>query len=177
MARSLRLTKAERDFLKKALGTAMDWSHWGTKTVKTAAGLLAKVEASEERAPGINVEPLEQALMRAARGKVVALEGGFDRASRQAGSVKASEELMVTVGEWMARQSWLTGPMTILDVLNKWYQWVPKAKATQPPPGLAPGLGASAVQGQDQEAGGKPPVAGSQSSTGPRRGRSLPGLR
>lgn len=168
MARSLRLTKAERDFLKKALGTAMDWSHWGTKTVKTAAGLLAKVEASEERAPGVNVEPLEQALMRAARGKVVALEGGFDRASRQAGSVKASEELMVTVGEWMARQSWLTGPMTILDVLNKWYMWLPKARATQPPPGLAPGLGAG-----DRDDGPSPAAAGKA----PAGGRRAPGLR
>lgn len=169
MARSLRLTKAERDWLKTSIPLLLEIKLLDKgKSAKLGASVLAKVVASEERAPGIDIGPLEDALERAARGKVIRLEGGFDRASRQAGAVKASVELMVTVGEWMARQSWLTGPMTILDVLNKWYMWLPKARATQPPPGLSPGLGSG-----DRDDGQSPAPAGKA----PPGGRRAPGLR
>lgn len=176
MARSLRLAKAERDWLKSILApTSMDWSALGgTKSVKLAASILAKVEESEERSPGVDARPIEDALLKASRGKVVRLEGegGYGRASRQAGAVKATPELATLIGEWMARQGWLHGPMTVLDVLNKWYMWLPKARATEPPKGLPAGLGPAGAP-IDRDDGPSPAPAG-KATTGRRQ---APGLR
>lgn len=154
MARGLRFTKPERDFLKHAFGTAVDWGAFGTKEAKLAASILTKVVASESAPNTVDAAPLEVALIAGARGKVIALEGGWPRARVQATAVKATVEDARMVGEWMARQGWLTGPMTLLDVLNKWNMWVPKARTTQPPPALSPGLGADAPDARSPAAAG-----------------------
>lgn len=168
MARGLRFTKPERDFLKSALGSAVDWAAFGAKEAKAAASILAKVEASESAPTTVDAAPLEAALIAGARGKVIALEGGWPRARVQATAVKATVEDARMVGEWMARQGWLLGPMTLLDVLNKWHFWLPKARATQPPPRLEEGLGKQGVsEGVVPEKQGK--AAG--------KNRAVPGFR
>lgn len=159
MARSIRFTKAERDLLKLILtewadGTAL------VKMAKTARGIVAKVKASEEAEATVDVGPIEEALVAAARGKVIALEGGHARARVQATAVKATVEDAKLLGGWMARQGWLTGPMTLLDVLNKWYMWLPKARTTQPPPALGPGLGTDAPDVRSAPPTGQAPAGG-----------------
>lgn len=169
MARGVRLTKAEREWLRRVLDNrGGDETHWDRRGSKLADGLLKKLEASEETPKGVDIVPIEEALVAAARGKVVALEAGHARASVQAKAVGATPETAKLVGAWMARQGWLQGPQTVLDVMNKWYQWLPKARATEPPPSLAPGLGkpdADTRQG-----------TGSPSPAHP-SGRSTPGFR
>jgi hypothetical protein len=163
MSRGIRLTKAERAWLSDALGNVA----WGGKGEKLSKAILDKVAASEESPKGVDIVPIEEALVAAARGKVIALEGGHARASVQAKAVAATPETATMVGAWMARQGWLTGPMTVLDVLNKWYMWLPKARATEPPPALSPGLGADADTRPGPGTPGKPPTGG----------RSTPGFR
>ena len=126
----------------------MDWSFRGVRAVKLAASILAKVEESEAAVRGVDIGPIESALIAAARGKVVALEAGHARASVQAKAVGATPETAKVVGSWMARQGWLKGPQTVIDVMNKWYQWLQKARATEPPPAVAPGLGTDADNGR-----------------------------
>lgn len=171
MARSIRFTKAERDFLKLVLGPTMDWSHLGTKVVKTAAACLKKLEESEEQTAGVEVGPIEEALIAAARGKVLALEGGFGRASVMAASMKVTPELAALVGSYLARNNFFTGPFTLLDVLNKWYQWLPKARATAPPTSLPSGLGPAGKT--DAPDVGSPAAAGKAATSG----RRAPGFR
>lgn len=146
MARGIRLTKQERDVLRILLDPATEGSDPGLDRKQKAArdSILAKLDASEEAPKGVSVEPIEDALIASARGKVVALEAGHARASVQAKAVGATPEDAKLVGAWMARQGWLSGPQTLIDVLNKWYQWLPKARATEPPPALQPGLGTDA---------------------------------
>lgn len=180
MARGVRLTKAERELLKQLFTPGasdlsrprtMDLSSFGRSANKTALAILAKVEASEESGRGVDIVPIEEALVAAARGKVVALEAGHARASVQAKAVGATPETAKLVGAWMARQGWLQGPQTVLDVMNKWYQWLPKARATEPPPSLAPGLGPAGKPDADTRQG-----TGSPSPAHP-SGRSTPGFR
>ena len=112
--------------------------------LKPAAGVGRKrnaAAATEDKPAGVNPGPVQDAMVAAAHGKVIALEGGHAQASRRCTDMKVTVEDAKLVGEWMARQHWLTGPMTLLDVLNKWYSWLPKARATQPPPALPAGLG------------------------------------
>lgn len=165
MARGLRFTKAERDFLKFALGEAVDWGAYGSKAFKAAETVRAKVVESESAAATLDVAPIEAALIATARGKVIALEGGFARARVQATACKATVDDAQMVGAWMSRQGWLTGPMTLIDVLNKWHQWTPKARATQPPPALSPGLGTDAPDARSPAAAGKA-AAGGRSTQG-----------
>jgi hypothetical protein len=166
MARGIRLTKAERDTLRKLLSAQyVDLSCYGTRIVKDAASILAKVDASEETPKGVDVAPIEEALIAAARGKVIALEGGHARAAVMAASMKATPETATIVGAWMGRQGWLQGPQTLIDVLNKWYQWLPKARATEPPPALTPGLGTDATDGRGPAAAGQK-AAGRRSTPG-----------
>lgn len=168
MARGIRLTKAERESLRVLLGPVnVNLNTYGSKLVRDAATFLKKLEASEEAPKGVPIEPIEEALIAAARGKVVALEAGHARASVQAKAVKATPEDAKLVGAWMTRQGWLQGPQTVIDVLNKWYQWLPKARATQPPPALTPGLGDDADNGRGTAPAGQ---ANSQR-------RPAPGLR
>lgn len=138
--RGVRFTKAEVEFLNSL---AADWTEddLGAKDWRAWCSIKAKLDKAQEPA-GVNVQPIEDALIKAAVGKVVALEGGHARASVQAKNVGATPELAALVGGYMARQSWLHGPLTLIDVLNKWHTWLPKARATEPPPGLEPGLNA-----------------------------------
>jgi hypothetical protein len=173
VARGVRFTKAERDFLRAWL-EADDWDvtrFGGVKGKRAASSILAKLSASEERPTGVDVSPLEEALVASARGKVIPLEGGYGMAGGMATSMKATPEQARLVGEWMARQGWLTGPMTLIDVLKKWYQWLPKARATQPPPALTPGLGKHADDGRGPAAAG-PAAAGGRPAPG--FGRAAP---
>jgi hypothetical protein len=142
VARGIRLTKAERVWLKAHLHDPCNDYGWDAKDARLAGSITQKLDASEEAPKGVAIEPIEEALIASARGKVVALEAGHARASVQAKAVGATPETARKVGEWMARQGWLQGPQTIIDVLNKWFQWLPKAKATEPPPALQAGLGA-----------------------------------
>ena len=172
MARGIRLTKAERDTLRKLLGAQyVDLSTYGTRIVRDAASILAKVDASEAETKGVDIRPIEDALVAAARGKVVALEAGHGRASVQAKAVGATPETATVVGAWMARQGWLQGPQTVIDVLNKWYQWLPKARATEPPAHLPQGLGPA---GKPDANNGRGPAPAGQANPGR---RPAPGLR
>jgi hypothetical protein len=167
VARGIRLTKAERGALQEWLENLGNPPMGGptNKEAKLAASILEKLRESEESPKGVDIVPIEEALVAAARGKVIALEGGHARASVQAKAVGATPEGAAMVGAWMARQGWLTGPMTVLDVLNKWYMWLPKARATEPPPALAPGLGADADTRQGTGPA-SPAAAGRRSTPG-----------
>jgi hypothetical protein len=157
MARALRLTKAERDFLKAILDPhAMDYSARGTRAVKTAASVLEKLTASEEAPKGVDIVPIEEALVAAARGKVLALEGGHAMASVRAAQLKATPADAALIGSYLARTPYFTQPMTVLDVFNKWYSWLPKARATQPPPNLPAGLGPAGAPSAADERGPAP---------------------
>lgn len=153
MARGVRFTKAERAFIRAA---------FARETGRTALAILAKLDAADVAAPGVDVGPIEEALMAAARGKVLAMEGGFGRASVMAAAVNATPETAAMVGAWLARTAYFTQPMTLLDVLNKWHTWLPKARATQPPPALEPGLGPNATDGRS-------PAQAGQATQGRRR--------
>lgn len=172
MARGIRLLKAEREFLKALLGPSMDYSHRGKKAVALAESILTKVEESESKAKGVPVAPIEEALIAAARGKVLQLDpAAYGRASRMAEAVKATPEDAKRIGAWMARQGWLNQEQTLLDVLNKWYQWLPKARATEPPPPLPAGLGPAGKPDADTRQG-----TGTPGQAHP-PGRSTPGFR
>lgn len=173
MARGIRLLKAEREFLKGLLAQS-EWLE-RPKLAKTAASILQKVVDSETAPAGVPIAPIEAALI-AATAKVVALEAGHDRASKMAATVKANPEQAKVIGEWMQRTHWLHGPQTVLDVLNKWYQWLPKARATEPPKLLAPGLGPAGAPSGRQEAGDVRQGPGTPGQASPKRG-TAPGFR
>jgi hypothetical protein len=136
--KGVRFTKAERDLLERVLSVKhVDLTCWGSKAPKVADSILQKLRAAVDAPKGVDIVPVEEALVRAARGKVVPLEDGHAVASRRAQQMKVTPELAEMVGAWMALQ----GPQTILDVLNKWFQWLPKARSTVPPQTLPPGLG------------------------------------
>lgn len=174
MARGVRFTKVESGFLRNVLGVlsdesgTYDWSCFGTKVVPTAVAILAKLDAAEGPKPvaGIDLKPVEAAFERTARGKFVRLETGHAMASKRGLALGVTPETAELVGSWMGRQGWLTGPMTILDIFNKWHQWLPRARATEPPPELSPGLGTDDT---------RPRPAGERKT--PPRGGSTPGFR
>lgn len=158
MARGIRFTKAEAELIRSAL----EWLRQGDdKPSKTAKAVLAKLDAAEAPVEADHDSPkaLQDALLPAARGKVVPLEGGWPMAAGMAKNAKATAADAQLIGEWMGRQGWLTTPMTLLDVLKKWHMWLPKARATQPPPSLGPGLGTDGT-GQGTATAGKPPARG-----------------
>lgn len=151
--KAIRLTRAEAvRVLQWAGGDADDLS--GTITSKLRA-------AMQEAPKGVAVQPLEEALIKAARGKVVPLVaaggGTFARASRTATELKATPEDAAILGAWMARQGWMRGTFTLLDVLNKWPSWFSKAKAEEAPRGLPEGL-----DGRRKETADVGPGAGGQ---------------
>jgi hypothetical protein len=137
--KAVRFTKAELSCIRAALEFVADVQ----ADARAASGVLAKLDAAEVVAtPNAAVGPIEEALMAGARGKVIALDRtGYGRASVQAGRLGVTPADARVVGEWIARQGWLHGPQTLLDVLNKWPAWVSKARATQPPPSAQPGFG------------------------------------
>lgn len=126
--RGVRFTAGERDLLDLILA-APHTQALATKPllVRYLTSIRNKLAEACEPTLGVHVQPLEQALILAANHKVVPLLNGHERASRQAGSLLCTIEDMSLVGEWMLRQSWLTGKFTILDVLNKWSSWYAKA--------------------------------------------------
>jgi hypothetical protein len=167
VARGIRLTKAERDFLKECL--AGDWTN--AKRTKLAGSIVQKLRESEEAVKGVDIVPIEEALIAAARGKVIALEGGHAMASVRAAQMKATPEQAALIGAYLARTPYFTQPMTVLDVFNKWYSWLPKARSTQPPPHLPSGLGPAGAPDAPDERG--PAPAGKAATNR----RPAPGLR
>ena len=171
MARGVRFTKVEREWLLRMTDDAvMDWSHQGTKTVKVVASIHQKLVASAEAPKGTDPAPIEEALIAASRGKVIPLEGGYGMASAMCSSMKVTAEQATLVGAWLARTTYFTQPMTLIDVLKKWYQWLPKARATQPPPSLPAGLGPAGAPNADAGRG-----TGTASAAHP-PGRPAPGF-
>ena len=162
--RGVRFTKAEVALLHNVLTDAvLDTGHMDA--VRLAASILTKLQgASVQKAPSVQVAPIEEALVRTSRGRVVALAGGggYARASVQATNVGATVAGAELVGAWLARQGWWKqGPTTILTVLTRWPEWLAKAMATEPPPSLKEGLGAHAGSGATvagpRAEGGRPP--------------------
>ena len=128
------------------------------RNVKAVSTILSKLTASEETPKGVDIVPIEEALIASARGKVIALEGGHGMASVRAAQLKATPKDAALIGAYLARTAYFTQPMTVLDVFNKWYSWLPKARATQPPPALTPGLGADAADERSPAPAGKAPA-------------------
>jgi hypothetical protein len=128
---------------------------WGGKGEKLSKAILAKVVDSEEAPRGVDIVPIEEALIAAARGKVLPLEGGHAMASVRAQQLKATPADAALIGSYLARTAYFTQPMTVLDVFNKWYSWLPKARSTQPPPALTPGLGSDATDGRGPATAGE----------------------
>jgi hypothetical protein len=144
--RAVRFVKAEYAELVLLLkeNTGPDNADATPKRTKLLGSVLAKLEDANgpKQASGVNIGPLESALVSAARGKVVpTVPGGYARASRQALLLGATLEQMGEVGRWLSVQRWLTNPVTIIGVLNKWPDWYPKAHASMPPKGTQEGLG------------------------------------
>lgn len=103
---------------------------------KISASLTRKLtEMAEPQAVGTSSAPLELALIEWSRGKVVPLNSGmgYARASKTATSLGATATDCKVVGQWIARQGWLRGSLTLIDVLAKWPQWFAKARAEQGP--------------------------------------------
>jgi hypothetical protein len=166
--RAVRFTKGEAEFLRERLEPLTTGQLVGTMATR-AKMILAKLTAAEEAPKGVNPVVLEQALIKAAPGKVVPLSTGWPRVAKMAAYQGATIEDAGLVGAWMMRQGWLHGPQTLLDVLNKWPQWLAKAKATEPPPALSPGFG--------EKTDGKPVGATEASGASPAGGRQSRGFR
>lgn len=166
--RGVRFTKAETEYLERMVDAAGDPSDarlfFGTmpspKEFKLQQSILTKLKAAgEPQQPGVNAVAFERALVESARGKVVAVEGGnatYARVSRQATSVGASVQAAAVIGSWIASQSWLTGPLTVFTVLNKWPDWLARAKAVAAPGGLPEGdLGPGTTQARPKATAGR----------------------
>lgn len=141
--RGVRFTKDEVSLVLSTMA-AVAATDETPKAQKWAKSVIKKLEdARSPQAPGVAAGPLEAALIAAAGGKVVSVGyGSYARLSRQATALNATPEQMRVVGTWMAAQRWLTGPLTIYTVLNKWGDWLARAKATAAPDGFDEGLGA-----------------------------------
>ena len=132
--RAVRFTKAEESLLRNTLAAIVVADEL-PKMAAVARGIVAKLDAaSEPKQAGVNAGAFEAALIGASAGKVVPVErNAYSRVSRQATSVGATPELGAVVGHWMAAQRWLSGPFTVFTVLNKWPDWLARARATQAP--------------------------------------------
>lgn len=157
--KGVRFTKAERELLEVMLAAATDWT-WHTKdAIKLGNSMLEKLRAAVEAPAGVSVKPIEDALIQSSRGKVVPIMDGHSMVSRRLTAMKVTAEQARAVGAYLGRSSFFTGPFTIIDVVDKWYKWLPKAQATEPPPALEPGLGTGgqAQSGQGPAGPGKAP--------------------
>lgn len=154
--RGVRFTKSELSALLNWADGERNGTTHPSPSAKDVAAIQSKLRSAATAPAGVSVRPLEEALIKAALGKVIPLEGGYARASRMATLVKATPEDAALLGAWMYRQGWMTSAMTLLDVLNKWDFWMPKARATAPPPGLPAGLGSHGrADGPGASAAGK----------------------
>lgn len=142
--RAVRFTKAEDRWLRDLVDHAIsrlptgDFVFGEVKVAyaeKVARSVLTKLEAAgEPKKAGVNAGAFEAALIGASAGKVVPVDGSaYARVSRQATAIGATPELGAVVGQWMAAQRWLSGPFTVFTVLNKWPDWLARARATQAP--------------------------------------------
>ncbi len=152
--RAVRFTKAEVARIVQALCVSKTEEDERLRT-----SIVRKLDEATAEAPkGVSVGPIEKALVRTARGKVVELvsgPSGYGRASKLATSVGATVEDAEVVGAWLARQGWLRDPTTVLGVLNKWAEWLPRARATAPPPPSREGYGTGETgQGPSGPSGG-----------------------
>lgn len=137
----LRITEVEARWLEELLHTWTLKELWGGPALKCAKSILAKVRKVQEPSQNAAVAPIEQALIAGSRGKVVVLVTGHAQASVRAGKLGVTPETAHLVGEYLARTKYLTGPLTLLDILNKWPSYISKAQATQPPPSVPSGFG------------------------------------
>jgi hypothetical protein len=130
--RAARFTKAEVAFIRRALII----THTDAEE-KLRTSIVAKLDEAEGESPkGVAAGPIEQALVRTSRGKVVELASGpsgYGRASKMATAMGVTVADAEVVGAWLARQGWMREPTTILGVLNKWAEWLPRARATSGP--------------------------------------------
>lgn len=150
--RAVRFTKAEWSWLWQLVG---DTRVSNNTAERIRVSVLDKLEAlAQPKESGVDAGALERALEESARGKIVATNTGsghYARLSRQATALGATPEAAREVGAWIAAQGWLQGPLTIFTVLNKWPDWLARARATAPPKGTtAKDLG--------QNPGGKRPA-------------------
>lgn len=146
--RAVRFTKAEALALHDA-GHHADSTGHGSKALSMALEKLVAAEAPAEK--GVAAGPLEEALVRTSRGKVVELvsgPGAYGRASKMATALGATVADAEVLGAWLARQGWLREPTTLLGVLNKWAEWLPRARATAPPPAAPEGFDGTGDTGQ-----------------------------
>jgi hypothetical protein len=102
---------------------------------KLLRSLHAKLTTPKVR-PSVVLTPIsriEAALVEHAMGKVLPLEGANEVTwivlQKQFGSHGATAEDAVLVGDWMARQSWMTGTRTIDQVLKSWPSYLTRARA------------------------------------------------
>lgn len=176
--RGVRFTKAEWHWLTDLVDYARCRADHGemnfgekkaARARELADSILTKLnEAAEPRAAGVAAGPLEKALIETSMGKVVSLVNGskiYGRVSAQATAVGATPETARQLGAWIASQRWLTGPVTILTVLNKWPDWMARAAATAAPEGIDPGIAGDVGPGAKAKrpsstAGRRPPGIG-----------------
>lgn len=128
--RGVRFTAGEQQLLNELLSpTPVLAIKLGTPAMrqKYATSIRNKLAKANEAGISVSIQPLERALIESAGHKVVPLLNGYERASRQAGSLLITVDDCHLVGTWMLSQQWLNGKFTILDVLNKWSSWYAKA--------------------------------------------------
>lgn len=152
--RPLRLTKAEAYGVRELVEGANT-----AEPSKTYQSILRKMdEAEADEETGVAAGPIEEALIKTSRGKVVKLAGGglYARASKMATAASVTVEEAELVGTWLGKAGWFAGPTTIMTVLNKWGEWLPRAQASAPPPAAREGfdVGPSAAGSSPARQGG-----------------------
>lgn len=132
--RAIRITKSQRTTLEHL--ASLDWD---SKVIrKDLSDLLRKmVEADTDDVP-VHIGLLESALITNSNNKCIGIDSfGWARATRQARLVGLGDGNvgdMVVMGKWLSCQQWLPAQsLTIIDVLNKWVTWWPKAQAAIKP--------------------------------------------
>jgi hypothetical protein len=146
----MRLGPKELTTLRRALRYYLDEAGLGKGDATYCEKLLVKMDQQSERkeaplvaagAPGPKAGPIHDALIAASDGKVASMAGAtpawWARASRAFGKLQATEDKARTLGGWISRQSWLTGPVGWDTVLHKWEDW--HARATSEGGATAPG--------------------------------------
>lgn len=124
------LTKTEVAACLKAL-TLVSLVDFSPAEVKALTSIKSKL-APSDTPKGANAGALEVALMSKSNGKVVKLASGtgYALASKTAERLDITPEHMTLTGSWIGIQGWLQkGSLTMLDVMRKWHEWYPKAKA------------------------------------------------
>lgn len=160
--RGIRLTKDEVSLIEQVFNDSYFTSSMDdNKSFKARNSILSKISSAQ--APSVNpsIKPLEDILVSNAGGKVIPLSDplGYARASRQAGLLglnDATGQDFATMGIWINTQAWIktmNGFLTILDVLNKWSQWFPKAKASNVNTGQSPNKSGQGITGRRPASG------------------------